>query len=338
MAEHGAHLTTASAAADRPSIFELVAQDNLMSALKPALQHVAKVAAGRDPARYGVLWRWFDELFALLDLLVQRHYLSTAGASFSENFYGLKRTADAAGGGRPGLPPEQLRRSLLLLVLVPYLRGKLDKLACGLRDEDDYSIRPAASRRGRLRRAFLAAYPFAHLAWEAWFLGQRLGYTLGPAGRHSPLLGLAGVRLVRLTPDDVRPAEETPRSARAKLQQGLARAAGASLSAAVFFLQFLDWWYASDGREAAGGPAAGPPAPPPPVHLAHRPDAPLLPKLRTACPLCHKVRANATALATSGYVFCYRCVYTYVHHHRACPVTGYATEVQHLVRLYAPDG
>lgn len=43
MAEHGAHITTASVADDHPSIFEVVAQDSLMTAVRPALQHVVKV-------------------------------------------------------------------------------------------------------------------------------------------------------------------------------------------------------------------------------------------------------------------------------------------------------
>lgn len=43
MAEHGAHITTASGLDDQPSIFEVVAQDSLMTAVRPALQHVVKV-------------------------------------------------------------------------------------------------------------------------------------------------------------------------------------------------------------------------------------------------------------------------------------------------------
>lgn len=43
MAERGAHLTTASTAEDRPSIFEVLAQGSLMSAVRPALQHAVKV-------------------------------------------------------------------------------------------------------------------------------------------------------------------------------------------------------------------------------------------------------------------------------------------------------
>lgn len=56
MAELGAHLTAASAGDDRPSIFEAVAQDSLMGALKPALQHLVKVRArGRRGGAGGVL-------------------------------------------------------------------------------------------------------------------------------------------------------------------------------------------------------------------------------------------------------------------------------------------
>lgn len=43
MAEHGAHITAASLQDDQPSIFEVVAQDGLMTAVRPALQHVVKV-------------------------------------------------------------------------------------------------------------------------------------------------------------------------------------------------------------------------------------------------------------------------------------------------------
>lgn len=44
MAERGAHLTTAAAAEGRPSIFEVLAQDSLMNAVKPALEHAVKVS------------------------------------------------------------------------------------------------------------------------------------------------------------------------------------------------------------------------------------------------------------------------------------------------------
>ncbi|XP_054856999.1 peroxisome assembly protein 12 [Eublepharis macularius] len=359
MAGHGAHLTTASAFDDRPSIFEVVAQDSLMSAVRPALQHVAKVLAESNPGRYGFLWHWFDEIYTILDLLLQQHYLSRCSASFSENFYGLKRVT-LRGSRRPhqwlataGLPQKQHWKSLCLLVLIPYLKTKLEKLVSRLREEDDYSIHPPSSSWKRFYRAFLAAYPFVNLAWEGWFLAQQLCYILGKARHHSPLLRLAGVRLVRLTAEDLQaleeqlPATSTTRppacsvkdqvqSAAKKALGGLAFSLSTGLSVGVFFLQFLEWWYSSENQDTIKSLTALP-IPPPPLHLDHGTASPLLPKLKTICPLCRKIRANDTALATSGFVFCYRCAYSYVKSHQQCPITGYATELQHLVKLYMPE-
>ncbi|XP_048374686.1 peroxisome assembly protein 12-like [Sphaerodactylus townsendi] len=359
MAEHGAHLTTAPTFEDRPSIFEVVAQDSLMSAVRPALQHVAKVLAESNPGRYGFLWRWFEELYTLLDLLLQQHYLSSCSASFPENFYGLKRLPLRDGRRlhrRPvtaGLPQKHHWKSLWLLVLVPYLKTKLEKLVSRLREEDDYSIHPPSSAWKRFYRAFLAAYPFVNLAWEGWFLAQQLCYILGKAQQHSPLLRLAGVRLVRLTAEDLQALEkkllaastaqlptssmkDQVKSAMKKALGGLAFSLSTGLSVGVFFLQFLEWWYSSENQENIKSLTALP-APPPPLHLEHDTASPLLPKLKTICPLCRKIRVNDTALSTSGFVFCYRCAYSYVKSRQQCPVTGYATELQHLVKLYMPE-
>ncbi|CAM4573356.1 peroxisome assembly protein 12 [Lepidochelys kempii] len=358
MAEHGAHLTAASASDDRPSVFEVVAQDSLMSALRPALQHVAKVLAESNPGRYGFLWRWFDEIYTLLDLLLQQHFLSQFSASFSENFYGLKRIAVGDSKGlyqlaSAGLPKKEHWKSILLLVLIPYLKTKLEKLVSSLREEDEYAIHPPSSSWKRFYRAFLAAYPFVNMAWEGWFLSQQLCYILGKAQHHSPLLALAGVRLVRLTAEDIQVLEQKLAAATASQQPahsikeqvqsavkkalgGVALSLSTSLSVGVFFLQFLDWWYSSENQETIKSLTALP-TPPPPVHLDHGTGSPLVPKLKTVCPLCRKIRANDTVLSTSGFVFCYRCVYTYVKSHQRCPITGYATELQHLVKLYSPE-
>ncbi|XP_012394816.3 peroxisome assembly protein 12 [Orcinus orca] len=358
MAEHGAHITTASAVDDQPSIFEVVAQDSLMTAVRPALQHVVKVLAESNPACYGFLWKWFDEIFTVLDLLLQQHYLSKTSASFSENFYGLKRivmgdTHKLQRLASAGLPKKQLWKSVIFLVLLPYLKVKLEKLISSLREEDEYSIHPPTSRWKRFYRAFLAAYPFVNMAWEGWFLVQQLRYILGKAQHHSPLLSLAGVRLGRLTVQDIQALEHKPAEASMmqqpagsvgeKIKSALKQAVGGAasclssgLSVGVFFLQFLEWWYSSGNQETIKSLTALP-TPPPPLHLDYNSDSPLLPQMKTVCPLCRKNRVNDTVLATSGYVFCYRCVFNYVKSHRACPITGYPTQVQHLIKLYSPE-
>lgn len=168
--------------------------------------------AESNPGRYGFLWHWFDEIYVLLDLLLQQHYLARCSASFSENFYSLKRIPIGDCRQQPlataGLPKRQHWKSLLLLVLVPYLKGKLEKLVSSLREEDEYSIHPPSSSWKRFYRAFLAAYPFVNMTWEGWFLVQQLCYILGKAQHHSPMLRLAGVRLVRLTAEDIKALEK----------------------------------------------------------------------------------------------------------------------------------
>lgn len=121
-----------------------------------------------------------------------------------------------------------------------------------------------------------------------------------------------------------------------KAMGGVAFSLSTGLSVGVFFLQFLDWWYSSENQETIKSLTALP-TPPPPVHLDYNSDSPLLPKMKTVCPLCRKTRVNDTVLATSGYVFCYRCVFNYVRSHQTCPITGYPTEVQHLIKLYSPE-
>ncbi|XP_067864079.1 peroxisome assembly protein 12 isoform X1 [Heptranchias perlo] len=357
MAERGAHLTAGlSGSAGRPSIFEVVAQDTLMSAVRPAAQHACKVLAESNPARYGFLWRWFDEIYALLDLLLQRHYLSRTSASFSENFYSLKRIPLDGGSGlwrlaSHGLPRTQHWRSLLVIIAVPYVKVKLDRLFARLREEDDYAIHLPESSWKRLYKAFLAAYPFVNMGWEGWFLIYRLLYIFGRTQSHSPLLRAAGVRLGNLTPADLQGIEQSsssvsvPSSSESvvgKLTSFLGKAVGGvamslstGVSVGVFFLQFLEWWYSSENQETIKS-LSSLPTPPPPVHFDRLTDK-TLPRLKTMCPLCNKIRTNDTALATSGYVFCYRCAYSYVKRHQRCPVTGYPSELQHLVKLYSPE-
>lgn len=168
----------------------------------------SQVLAESNPSRFGFLWRRFDELYLLLDLLLQNHFLSHCSASFSENFYGLKRvSAGQRLAVRLGLNRKSHWRSLLLLCLVPYLRAKLEATLARQRDEEDFSIRLAQSRSQRLYRAAVAAYPYVSSAWQLWAFFHQLLFVFGVARSHSPLLWLARVRLARLSAGDIRDME-----------------------------------------------------------------------------------------------------------------------------------
>lgn len=349
MAEAGAHLSS-SAASEQPSIFEVLAQESLMEAVKPALRHAVKVLAESNPSRYGFLWRCFDELYLLLDVLLQNHFLSHCSASFSENFYGLKRVSGHR--GQLSLSSKSHWRSLLLLCLVPYLRAKLEALLARHRDEEDFSIRLGQSRWQRMYRAAVAAYPYVSSAWQALVFCQQLLFVFGVAKSHSPLLWLARVRLARLSAQDIRdmelreeneqgPMGESPLHRTwhllSQATRGLAVSLSTTLSLGVFFLQFLEWWYSTDNQSTVKTLTALP-APPPPLHLQPPSQSAAESDLYLqTCPLCRRFRTNATVLSTSGFVFCYRCVYTYVKTHRRCPVTGYPSELQQLIKIYSPE-
>lgn len=176
----------------------------------------SQVLADSNPARFGLLWRNFDEIYTVLDVLLQHHYLSRTSASFSENFYGLKRVGpDISRPADRGLGRRRHLRSLLLLTLLPYVRTKLERVLASQRDEDEFSIQlPRSLGRRRMFRAFLAAYPYVCMAWDGWSLCHQLLYVFGKARTHSPLLWLAGVELVYLTAQDLLTTEQLHQSHR----------------------------------------------------------------------------------------------------------------------------
>ncbi|KAG5462310.1 MAG: hypothetical protein BJ554DRAFT_5381 [Olpidium bornovanus] len=124
------------------------------------------------------------------------------------------------------------------------------------------------------------------------------------------------------------------------------------LPTSVFFFRFFEWWYASKFNTAAEQQ----PIPPPPESLKGwaihhmltftfsclmvrhdgqpHPDGVPLPDDRIICPLCLRRRTNATA-ASSGYVFCYPCIYRHVNVYGECPVTKLHCDTEGLRKIYA---
>ncbi|KAF9993333.1 ubiquitin-protein ligase peroxin 12, partial [Modicella reniformis] len=61
--------------ADRPSLFELIAQDKMREMLEPALRYVIAVYAQRYPRYLIRIVNRYDEFYAMLMFFVERHYL-----------------------------------------------------------------------------------------------------------------------------------------------------------------------------------------------------------------------------------------------------------------------
>jgi hypothetical protein len=357
--------------ASKPSLFELVAQEQLRDLLQPAVKYVLAVFAQRYPRYLLRIVNRHEEFYATIMFFVERHYLRKHGASFSENFYGLKRRrrpwveterVKAAVGGIPAgekLRSKEVWGSLLFLVGLPYLRAKahdyFEELGGGISSdiEDGSDARRILaltddSLRGRLRRGYKAIYPWVNTAFETWLLLFNVAYLFDQTPYYRPWLSWIGVDLRRLGADDFKSlmakaatsADVEKKGYMALIRRLLLQSPRLVLDSlrlllptAIFFVKFLEWWYSpsSPARSLSTSPLG--PAVPPPKMLSPHPEG--IPFDRTQyghCPICKKSINNATALP-SGYVFCYRCAYDQVEKEGKCPVTLLPARVWQLRKV-----
>uniref|UniRef100_A0A0K0D596 Pex2_Pex12 domain-containing protein n=1 Tax=Angiostrongylus cantonensis TaxID=6313 RepID=A0A0K0D596_ANGCA len=192
------------AVGSQPSIFNVLSQESLTTTLKPAVGHLIKFLAMVYSNRFQMAHEYYDELFLLFDLLLQNQYIKKCGASFSENFYGMKRIFCSTGKPPSDFNPRM--RSLVFLVLWPYIRDKLDKWHPILVER----MRYASNIRNKFARVFVRVWPFLKGSISFATAVLQLGYIIGRSTVHSPFLLLAGVRLENLTAQDLESFEHIP--------------------------------------------------------------------------------------------------------------------------------
>jgi peroxin-12 len=115
------------------------------------------------------------------------------------------------------------------------------------------------------------------------------------------------------------------------------------LPLSIFFVKFLEWWYSpssparsissSSGAFGDGGANAGPPVPPPRVLPPHPLGLKVDPTKYGSCPICGKEEMENATAAPSGYVFCYKCIYTEVSEKGKCPVTLLPVKIWELRKV-----
>ncbi|VVC88291.1 unnamed protein product [Leptidea sinapis] len=164
MAVYAAHLTRTLQGT--PSVFQVTAQEALGSTVKPALRKLIEFISVTSPDKCGWCGKYYDELYLLLDCFLQYHCLKHYAASFSECFYGLMRapitpSTEFNSGAR--LSDRLEKCSILFLVLIPYLRDKIETL----------------SKSDQARRAAIHAYSTAHLVVECCKLVVFARYLIG---------------------------------------------------------------------------------------------------------------------------------------------------------------
>ena len=222
----------------KPSLFELLSESQLNSLLPPTCRYLLALLTHRQPRYLLRILNSFDEVYALLSLVVEKYYLETFGASFTENFYGLKRekVLKVKGGElrRTSLAvPTEVRervsiqnsrwdvwKNLAVMVGVPYLKRKLDEaydvhiapsaslIVSGPQYADREALPPNPTWRQRLLwyyKWFLRrVYPSVNAAYHFSILAFSLGYLFDGTKYSSPFLWLTGTRMRRLGEADYR--------------------------------------------------------------------------------------------------------------------------------------
>lgn len=210
----------------KPSLFELLSEQQLAALIPPSLRYLLAVATHRHPRYLLRLLNSFDEIYALLMLAVERHYLQTYGGGFTENFYDLKRErvlrikggeAPRASIGAPGLMRETLRlktrdvwNNLAIMVGLPYLKRKLDE-SYDLHAPQATILGPSYNRNGLppnptiwqrvmyYYKWFLRnIYPSVNAAYYFSLLAFNLAYLFDNTKYPSPFLWFIGTRIRRL--------------------------------------------------------------------------------------------------------------------------------------------
>ena len=154
----------------KTSVFELFYVAEMNKLLQPAFLSLVPE------------WEWKHECFAVLTAIVESLYLRENSASFSEHFYGLKRTNL---NGKIGF-------CVLSLVMAPYISSKLesDHVQIGLADL-------------KLKQIYDKARPYIEYWSNALHVAWMFAYSIGLNKYPSPWFGLLGMELVFKSSSDL---------------------------------------------------------------------------------------------------------------------------------------
>ncbi|RWA10483.1 hypothetical protein EKO27_g4606 [Xylaria grammica] len=283
----------------KPSLFELLSEQQLNSLLPPTLRYLLTVATQRYPRYLLRALNSFDELYALAMLAVERHYLLTRGGSFTEHFHGLKREKalraeiPRAAATVPGIVRNTLKlgekdvwKNLAVIVAIPYLKRKLDESheieAPRALLGTNYTRMPSnptiKQRIMHYYKWFIRnVYPSVHAAYYFSIIAFNLAYLFDNTKFHNPFLWLISTRSRRMNAADFQAIEALSKPKLAKspsptsifnprtMGPKLLGSLSVLLPTSIFALKFLEWWYASDFAKQLSRKAAENLELPPPI-------------------------------------------------------------------------
>lgn len=345
----------------RPTLFELIAQDQLRDLLHPAIHYILAFYAQRYPRYLLRIVNNSDEIYAALMVVVETHFLKQYGGTFTENFYGLKR--ERASGVKSlsrvaSAAPNALKRvtdlrtrdriwAVAFLVGIPFIKAKLDQQweLHGVPDavlarshRQDRELPENASIQLRFnhycKSVLKTIYPGLNAVYFLSSLYYNLAYMFGHSNYHSLSHALLRQRMRRLDGQDYRrigdsmakPITLPPNSSLSPLvflRLLLPRGISALKYILPLGIFFLKFleWWQSSDFAAQLARKTSSSVELPPPHRVPIPDEAKSLENKKECRLCGKDIVNPTAIQT-GFVFCYVCAYKWVEEFSQCPVTG----------------
>lgn len=325
------------------------AQRGLKLALETAVERASRTAVSPSPwrARLAQLLVYIGrtygaELRLLVTYLVNRRCLrSSACASLPESLYGGRRAklgAAKGSGHRSVLPLADIDKTSLSLILAlgPFIQERLEQLFQRFRRQS--SSQPHRTTVwAKLRNLFVTAYPFLHMTKEGTIVAYQWMFLLGKTLFFHPTSHMLGQVVRRTTladappsKDSIQPTDSTPGV------DPLHKVVLVGLSSTLIMGWLRQFRRLRRAHEQQSDHRIPPPPAPLPVQLD--PKRRLRPPLSnpTHCPLCRQARINPT-VATSGYVFCHRCLVLFVREHAKCPLTGMKCPESRTTRIYEPS-
>ena len=248
----------------------------------------------------------------------------TIGASFAEYFYGLQRISTVTNE----LNDTHRKISLLILVVLPYIKVKIDERIQLFKLENAENVLQTNAV-GLFKKSAIVVHTLLQAFYGTWTFIQYLRYMSNTSSHQTPALQLLKLKLIySLTPQlastfwtALFKGELSFRDFRSGLFQNTVMSI---LELSAFFMQFLQVW----NTEKANFNFSALPIVPPPTPDSKAND------FKGRCPICLQGCKISTVLPVSGYVFCFPCIVRHLQNDSRCPVTKYPAKALDVVRLY----
>eukprot|EP00592_Proboscia_alata_P026100 CAMPEP_0194438972 /NCGR_PEP_ID=MMETSP0176-20130528/107778_1 /TAXON_ID=216777 /ORGANISM="Proboscia alata, Strain PI-D3" /LENGTH=435 /DNA_ID=CAMNT_0039261667 /DNA_START=45 /DNA_END=1352 /DNA_ORIENTATION=+ len=401
-----------------PSVLELCLADaalksgknGLVSCVASAAKAALKASENNSSSTFGKmskkvnrcvgegLKKYSDEVCMLVTCFIEMKCLNSSScASLSETVYGMKRAKvlaqitepNSVSGQEFSLHPLSRKDkmcSLATLVIIPYLKQRLDKTYEKLRDffserrdgglnagsssEHSSSLNSAFAQYGanitsnnssektvsmqKLKWYFVRVYPYLHMTNEGLNIAYQWAYLFGRTAHYNSSLHLIGQILRRVTQSDRPQKSATNHSLAVPRKKSVTNTpvgstAQVGIAAGVASILVISWLVSLKmeirkrrkrlleefaARNFDNDVFSIPPPQPPKLGMNTNDLALVqLPSDKSLCPLCKQSIVNPVA-ATSGYVFCYRCIVMHVRQHGTCPISGMSCSESRIIPLY----